>query len=346
MDITTEIINGMKIDKGYVDSYMVNNYETMTAEYEDVAVIITDQKLILLSQFQDLLEKLGNAGRGEILIIAEELGGEALNTCIVNKLKGGFKIVGVRAPSGFGGNKKETLEDLCVLTGATLLGDGGLDLKTAELTSVGFAKKIVVSKDQSVIIGNPNMKDMVLKRIEDLKVQKETLKSKPDIASMETRIARLGGSAAIIRIGTATDSGKDYLKKKIEDAVSEAKAAVEEGIVAGGGSALAKICFKEDPSWSKEESAAYGIISLAIIAPQSQIITNAGGVVMTPSINCPNTGYDAKNGVIVDDMFKAGIIDAVKVIRIALENAAEAAGVLLSVEVVVCDEPISNNNKN
>lgn len=357
--ISFESAQGMKIDRGWVDSYMVTNYDKMTAEYTDVGVILVDKKLLMADEIKDLISLLGEKGVGEILLIAEDIQGEVLNMCILNKLKGGFKIVGVKAPGTFGSNRKEIMKDLAILTGATVLGES-IDLKTADISSVGFASKIIVGETSSTIVGNPERKIEVEERISSLKQQKKDLKSKIDIENMEDRISRLSGGAAIVKIGTATTVGTNYTKDKIDDAITESKAAYEEGIIAGGGSALAKAAYNLTPleeslkNGNKEEMAAYQIVLKAIQAPFLQIVKNSGktdseGVlkkIVDASLGNPNNGYDAVKDRIVDDMFEAGIIDALKVVRIALENAAEGVGTLLTTEVVEAEENVTNNKNN
>lgn len=345
--VTTEITQGMRIDKGWVDSYMVTNYEKMNCEYSNVGVILVDKKLLMIKEIQGLLEVLGEKGVGEILLIAEEIEGEVLNTIIANKLKGGFKIVGVKIPGNGPINRKEILKDIAILTGATVLGNG-VEASTAGIDTVGFSSKIIVGQESSVILGNPEMKNAVLERIDALKEQIKGLKSKVEIDMVKDRIARLSGGAAIIKVGTATTVGTGYLKDKIDDAITEAKAAYEEGILPGGGSALLRLGIKLNRS---KVTLAEGIIADACLAPFKQIVENSGGnfVDLMTEIGKnldSNIGYDALNHVIVEDMVKTGIIDSYKVVRIALENAVEGASTVLTTEVVVADEAIINNNKN
>lgn len=344
-----EITDGMKLDKGWISPYMVNNYDKMEAEYSDVAVIITDSRIKPIVEIQDILQAVGESGKRDVLIIAEDISGETLNTIILNKSKGGMNIVGIRAP-GFGNSKKEILEDIATLTGASVISEEkGMTLQSSKIESVGFAKKIIVGSDSSQIIGDPRFKEKVQERIENLKKQKDGLKSKVDIRSMEERIQKLSGGAAVIKVGAATDTGMKYLKMKIEDAVNEAKAAAEEGIIPGGGSTLYNIAESMVvDGMNAEEKLACEILRNAIQSPFLQIAENAGVNLDTLKERIKafdlngnkNRGYDALKDVVVSDMVEYGIIDSVKVVRIALENASEAAATLLTTEVLIADENI------
>lgn len=349
--VTYESAQGMKIDQGWIDSYFVTNYDKMVAEYSDVAVILVNKKLLLVDEIKDLLTEIGEKGIGEILLIAEDIQGEVLRMCIENKIRGGFKITAVKAPGSFGSNKIEILKDIACLTGATVLGDT-IDLKTAKIDTVGFASKIIVGQASSTIVGNPDMVEAVKERIASLQKQKKDLKSRIDIDNVEDRISRLSGGAAIVKIGTATSLGANYTKDKIDDAITESKAAYEEGIVAGGGSALVKIASKMQckENATPEAKIALEIVKSGLYAPLRQIMKNSGvtdipGMVTQVENGTPLGGYDAVKNEIVDDMIKEGIIDAYKVVRIALENAAEGVGTLLTVEVVIADEPIINKQQ-
>ena len=367
--IEVEITKGMKINKGWVDSYMVTDYAKMEAEYSNVGVILVEKKLMMISDIQKILEVLGTNGVGEILLIAEDIEGEVLQTCITNKLKGGFKIVGVRTPGNFT-QKREILNDIAILTGATVLTDDLIkeiqnlaivsESKDSEIKDhvflkyVGFSSKIIVGKESSVILGNPEKKKEVEERINALRDQKKTLKSKIEVEGIEDRIAKLNGGAAIIKVGTATSIGINYTKDKIDDAVAESKASYEEGVVAGGGSTLAKLSYDTSyVSTVKEEIIAYEIIKEALKAPLLQIMKNSGTknpefdlkVMIDESLSHPNNGFNALNNSIVDDMVEDGIIDAVKVLRIALENASEGIASILTTEVLEAEEIINNNKE-
>ncbi len=343
----SEVVNGMKIPKGYISPYMVTDPSKMVAEYSNVPVLITDKKIVSAQSIVSLLEKVMSTGNNELLIICEGMEGDALSTFIINKMKGVFKSVVVQAP-GFGNNKKDLLEDIAIMTGATVITeDAGMTFEKADASVLGFANKIVVSADNTIIVGKDERKSEIEKRVETIKVQIKKLESKHDISRAEDRIAGLSGGVAVIKVGAATETETKYLKLKIEDAVNATKAAIEEGIVPGGGSALARIAGDKDLffGWAGETGVAYDIVKKAIVAPIKQIILNAGsedGAYIIKQIQeskNPNCGYDAFHNEIVEDMVKVGIIDPVKVTRTALENAASAAATLLTTDGIVADDP-------
>jgi len=348
--IETEFTEGMEFDRGYVSPYMVTNAERMDAEYKDAVILITDKKVSSVQEILPLLEKIAQSGKKELVIIADDIDGEALTTFVVNKLKGGFSVLGIKAP-GYGDRKKEVLQDIAVLTGGQLVTDDlGLDLKTTELTHLGKASRVISTKDSTTIVGGKGTKVAITDRINALRAQLETTTSKFDKEKITERIAKLGGGVGVIRVGAATETEMKYLKLKIEDAVAATKAAIEEGIVSGGGTSLAKAAAHVEKNQlakkdlSAEEIVGYNIVLKALEMPLRQIVDNTGrdeGAVIVQKVKemGGNAGYDAAKGVLVDDMIKAGIIDPVKVERAAVQNSVSAAAIFLTTEAAIADEP-------
>lgn len=349
--IESEVVEGMQFEKGYISAYMVTDTSRMEAEYKDVPILIIDKKISAIKDVLPLLEKIAGTGKKDLVIIADDVDGEALSTFVINKLRGGFNVLAVKAP-GFGDRKKEILVDIATVTGATVVSDEtGVRLETAELAHLGRASKVVSSKDNTVIVGGKGKKADITERINQIKVQKETTKAKYDIEKLDERIAKLSGGVAVIRVGAATETEMKYLKLKIEDAVNATKAAISEGIVIGGGSALVKASEKVRSAFAKtaekagaEFKVGYEIVLNACEMPLRQIAINGGkgdGSVVIENVKNAkgNAGYDALADVMVDDMFQKGIIDPVKVTRTGLQNAASAAAIFLTTEVVVTDEP-------
>lgn len=348
--IETEFTEGMEFDKGYVSHYMVTNPERMEAEYRDAQVLITDRKIGSIQEILPLLEKVAQAGKKELVIIAEDIEGEALATFVVNKLKGGFSVLGIKAP-GYGDRKKEVLADIAVMTGGTVITEEvGLKLETTELAQLGHADRVVSTKENTVIVGGKGEKTSIDNRITALKAQLENTSSKFDKEKLEERIAKLSGGVAVIRVGAATETEMKYLKLKIEDAVNATKAAIEEGIVPGGGTSLARAAAEVEKSvlakadLGREEMIGYNIVLKSLDVPLRQIADNTGkddGAVIVDKVKTAggNAGYDAAKGQMVDDMIKAGIIDPVKVERASVQHAVSAAAILLTSEAAIADEP-------
>lgn len=348
--IETELTEGMQFDKGYVSPYMVTNPERMEAEYKNAHILITDKKISSVQEILPLLEKVAQTGKKELVIIADEVEGEALATLVVNKLKGGFSVLAVKAP-GYGDRKKELLADIAVTTGGQVITDDlGLDLKQCEIAQLGNADRVVSSKDNTVIVGGAGQKSDIQERVKALKTQLETTTSKFDKEKIEERIAKLSGGVAVIRVGAATETEMKYLKLKIEDAVNATKAAIEEGIVPGGGTSLARAAaivekeFTAKKDLGVEETVGYNIVLKALEMPLKQIANNTGqidGAVVVEKVKQAggNAGFDAAKGVMVDDMIKVGIIDPVKVERAGVQHAVSAAGILLTSECAIADEP-------
>lgn len=360
--IESEVVEGLEFDKGYVSAYMVTNAERMEAEYRDPTILVTDKKISTLKDILPLLEKLAQSGKKDLVIIADDVDGEALTTFVLNKLRGSFNVLAIKAP-GYGDRKKELLADIAVTIGATVITDDvGGKLDQAELTMLGRASKVIAKKDSTVIVGGAGKKSEITARVTQLKKQKVNTESKFDIEKLDERIAKLSGGVAIIRVGAATETEMKYLKLKIEDAVNATKAAIEEGIVPGGGVALVKVSgmleikhraseqFKDSAKSTKsaEDASGYGVVISALLAPLSQIVINAGkdnaSVIIDQIMKGKeNVGYDASNDVMVEDMLKAGIIDPVKVTRTALQNASSAAAIMLTTEVAIADEKEENS---
>lgn len=348
--IETELTEGMQFEKGYVSPYMVTNPERMEAEYKDAHILITDKKIASVQEILPLLEKIAQTGKKELVIIADDVEGEALTTFVVNKLKGGFSVLAVKAP-GYGDRKKEMLADIAVTTGGTLISEEfDLKLETAELSHLGKADRVISTKDNTTIVGGGGQKSAIADRVAALKAQLEQASSKFDKDKFGERIAKLSGGVAVIRVGAATETEMKYLKLKIEDAVNATKAAIEEGIVPGGGTALARAAAKVEANLLKrkdlgrEELIGYNIVLKSLEVPLKQIVDNTGkhdGAVIVQKVKEAggNAGYDAAKAEMVDDMIKAGIIDPVKVERSGVENAVSAAAILLTSEAAVADEP-------
>ena len=346
-----EYVEGMEFDKGYVSAYMITNAERLEAVAKDAPVLITDQKISTVKDILPLLEKVAQTGKKELVIIADDVDGEALATFIVNKLRGAFNVLAIKAP-GYGDRKKELLADIAITVGGQVVSeDLGIKLEKAELSMLGKANRIVATKDSTIIVGGKGKKGDIEERIAELREQVQKSDSKFDKEKLEERIAKLSGGVAVIRVGAATETEMKYLKDKIEDAVKATKAAIAEGIVPGGGTALAKVgaklAKKIDANAHDEHTIGYRILLSALSAPLLQIVKNAGredGAVVLQDVvkKGGSFGFDAsaesEEGMIVD-MFEAGIIDPVKVTRSCVENAASAAAVLLTTEAAVADIP-------
>ncbi len=347
MDLSYDIVEGLEIDKGYVSAYMITNPERMEAVMKDVLVLITDKKIGNVQEILPLLEKVAQSGKKELVIIADDVEGDALATFVVNKLRGTFSVLAVKAP-GYGDRKKEMLADIATVVGGQVISeDVGISFESATLAMLGKASRITATKDATTIVGGKGKKQDIAARIVQLKAQAENTDSKFDKEKLEERIAKLSGGVAVISVGAATETEMKYLKDKIDDAVKATKASLEEGIVAGGGTALAKIAKKlaaHDTKMSADEAVGYQIVVNALTVPLAQIAINAGKddvavIVEKVQNGKANAGYDAVKDEVVEDMIAAGIIDPVKMSRMALENAVSAAAMLLTTEAAVADIP-------
>lgn len=356
--VDSEVVEGLEFDKGYISSYMITNTDRLEAEYSDAPILITDKKISSIKEILPLLEKIAGTGKKELVIIADDVDGEALATFVVNRLRGGFSVLAVKAP-GYGDKKKELLADIAVTVGAKVISEEtGLKLETVELAMLGKARKVISTKDKTVIVDGKGKKADIEHHVAGLKKQRENTESKFDVEKLDERIAKLTGGVAVIKVGAATETEMKYLKLKIEDAVNATKAAIAEGIVAGGGSALIRAGKKAEERRAFHEAKAatnnqtgqaeiyvgYNIVLKALEAPLRQIATNSGkdnGAVIVEKVKqarTENAGYNAVDDTIIDDMLKAGIIDPVKVTRSAVQHAASAAAILLTTEVAIADE--------
>ena len=357
LGLSKEIVEGMNFDKGYISPYMMTDAEEQTAELVSPVILLTDTKISAIADIVPLLNELAKTGKKDIVIIAEDVDGEALATLIVNKLRGVLNVLAIKAPE-FGESRKAVLEDIALLTGATVISpDKGMKLESATTTMLGSAQKVIATKDSTTIVGGKGKKKDLDARVAEIKMLIDKSDSDYDREKLKKRMAKLAGGVAVIRVGASTETELKYMKDKMEDAVAATKAAIEEGIVAGGGSALARAAIsiaaqkKLDASADHEFKAGYEIVLKALYEPLRQIATNAGeqdsAVVLNKVIEnkLVNYGYNAKENRYENDMLKAGIIDPLKVTRTALENAVSVAALLLTTEAAVVeeekDEPMS-----
>ena len=339
----SEVVEGMQFDRGYIAPYMVTDTEKMEAVIDDALILITDKKISNIQEILPLLEQIVQAGK-KLLIIAEDVEGEALSTLIVNKLRGTFTCVAVKAP-GFGDRRKEMLQDIAILTGGQVISEElGLELKETTLEQLGKARQVVVQKENTIIVDGAGNSDDIKARVAQIKAQIETTTSDFDKEKLQERLAKLSGGVAVIKVGAATEIEMKEKKLRIEDALAATKAAVEEGIVAGGGTALVnampavkKLCDKLEG----DEKTGAKIVLRALEEPVRQIAANAGlegSVIIDKIIRSRKVGYgfDAYNEKYVD-MIPAGIVDPTKVTRSALQNAASVASMVLTTESLVAD---------
>ena len=337
-----DLVEGMQFDRGYISAYMATDMEKMVAELDNPYILITDKKISNIQEILPLLEQIVQSG-AKLLIIAEDIEGEALTTLIVNKLRGTFNVVAVKAP-GYGDRRKEMLEDIAILTGGTVISEEvGLDLKETTLDQLGRAKSVKVEKENTVIVDGLGAKDAIDARISQIKANLEETTSEFDKEKLQERLAKLAGGVAVIRVGAATETEMKENKLRLEDALAATRAAVEEGIISGGGSAYihaSKEVAKLAATLSGDEKTGAEIILKALEAPLFHISANAGleGSVIINKVRESEvgTGFDALNEKYVN-MIEAGIIDPAKVTRSALQNATSVASTLLTTESVVAD---------
>ncbi len=343
-DTTLETTEGMRFDKGYLSAYFVTDQERQEAVLEDAYVLLMDSKISNVKDIVPVLEKVMQTGK-PLAIIAEDVEGEALATLVVNKIRGTFKSVAVKAP-GFGERRKAMLQDMAILTGGQVISETvGLSLENADLELLGRARKIVVSKDETTIVEGAGDKDMLDARVRQIRQEIENTDSDYDREKLQERLAKLAGGVAVIKSGAATEVELKERKHRIEDAVRNARAASEEGLVAGGGVALiqaAAVALPKLDALTGDEATGVNIVRLAVSAPLKQIAENAGvegGVVADRVANMePGHGLNAATGE-YEDLMAAGIADPVKVTRSALQNAASIAGLFLTTEAVVANKP-------
>ena len=341
----SEVVEGMQFDRGYLSPYMVTDADKMEAVMDDALILVTDKKISNIQEILPLLEQLVQSGR-KLLIIAEDVEGEALTTLVLNKLRGTFNCVAVKAP-GFGDRRKEMLRDIATLTGAEVVSSEiGLELKDADLSVLGQARQVKVSKENTIIVGGTGDPEAIKARVAQIRAAIETTTSDFDREKLQERLAKLAGGVAVIKVGAATEAEMKEKKLRIEDALNATKAAVEEGIVAGGGTAYLNVLADVErvlETVEGDEKTGVKIVLKALEEPVRQIAANAGfdgGVIVNTIVNSGKVGYgfDAYNEVYVD-MMSAGIVDPTKVTRSALQNAASIASVILTTESVVADKP-------
>ena len=341
----TEVVEGMQFDRGYVTPYMVTDTDKMETIYDDCKVMITDKKISVFQDIVPLLEQVIQSGR-KLLIIAEDVEGDALSNLIINRLRGGLNVVAVKAP-GFGDRRKEMLQDIAILTGGTVISsDLGYELKDTNINMLGTARQVKVTKDYTTIVGGAGDKSAIADRVSQIRSQIASATSDFDREKLQERLAKLAGGVAVIKVGAATEVEMKDKKLRIEDALNATKAAVEEGIVAGGGTATINAIPAVDQLVSElegDERTGAKIVRKALEAPLRQIAANAGleGSVIINNIlqaGKPNYGYDAQKEEYVEDMIEAGIVDPTKVTRSALQNAASIAATILTTESVVANQ--------
>ena len=341
----SEVVEGMQFDRGYITPYMVTDTEKMEAVLDDALILITDKKISNIQEILPILEQIIQNGK-KLLIVAEDVEGDALSTLIVNKLRGTLNVVCVKAP-GFGDRRKEMLEDIAVLTGGTVVSsDMGYELKETSMDMLGRARQVKVSKENTIIVDGAGSADAIKARVNQIKSQIETTTSDYDREKLQERLAKLSGGVAIVRVGAATEVEMKEKKLRIEDALNATRAAVEEGIVAGGGTAYVNAIAAVEkllPELEGDEKTGVNIVARALAEPMRQIAANAGidgSVVLEKIKESGKTGYgfDAYKETYCD-MLSAGIVDPTKVTRSALENAASIASTLLTTESLVADKP-------
>ncbi len=339
-----ELVEGMQFDNGYVSHYLVTNPDRMEAVYDNAPILVTDQKISSLNDLLPLLESLAQSGRKELVIIADEIEGEALATLVVNKLRGAFNALAIKAP-GFGDRKKEMLQDIAILTGAKLVSEEiGLKLTNATADVLGEARKVIATKENTTIVEGKGEKKEVEERIKQIRKAIEDSTSDFDTDKLKERLAKLSGGVAVLKVGAATEVEMKEMKDRIEDALSATRAAVEEGVVVGGGVAYLKTLDALEQIKPENSDIKFGlqILARALEAPIKQIAINAGkdGAVVVQEVRnkSGNFGYNALTDTF-EDLVVAGIVDPTKVARSALQNAASAASMFLTTQAVVADKP-------
>jgi chaperonin GroEL len=344
MDTVLEVVEGMQFDRGYLSPYFITNADKMLAELEDVYILLHEKKVSGLQSMLPLLEAVVQSGR-PLLVVAEDVEGEALATLVVNRLRGGLKVAAVKAP-GFGDRRKAMLEDMAVLTGGQVVSeDLGIKLENVTLDMLGQAKKVIITKDETTIVEGAGQKKDITGRCTQMRQQIEDTTSDYDREKLQERLAKLAGGVAVIRVGGATEIEVKERKDRVEDAMHATRAAVEEGILPGGGVALlyaAKALDKLQPE-NDDQRVGIDIVRRALRTPARQIAENAGAdgsIVVGKLLDKKNAtwGFDAQSGNYVD-MIKAGIIDPTKVVRTALQDAASVAGLLITTEAMVAEKP-------
>jgi chaperonin GroEL len=352
----SEVVEGLQFDRGYISPYMITNPERMEAVFESPYILITDRKISAVADIVPLMERLAQEGKKDLVIIAEEVDGEALATLVVNKIRGTFNTLAIKAP-GFGDRRKEMLADIAAVTGGEVVSEEvGLKLENVTLKSLGQADKIISTKENTTLVGGKGDKANIEKRIKQIKTEMDQASSEFDKEKLQERLAKLSGGVAVIKVGAATETEMKEKKYRIEDAVNATKAAMEEGIVAGGGVALFRAATKlremrqsSDVGDHGDTSKGFDIVINSLEMPIRVIARNAGkgedDVVKNITRMGNFAGFDALKSEFTEDMFEAGIIDPLKVVRTALENAASVAGMLLSSTAAVSELPKKEEEK-
>jgi len=350
--IKSEIATGLEFDKGFISPYMMTDPKRSEAECKNVSILVTDQTIGVMKDMIPFIEAFMSSGGKELVIIAEDIVGEALQNFIINKLRGAITVIGIQSP-GYGERKRDYLEDIASVTGATLISrDIGLTLDKVSLEHLGMASRVVVTKDKTTIVGGKGDAQVIANRIAVAKKELETNDSKHDKTKIMERIAKLSGGIAVIKVGAATETETEYLKLKVEDAISSVKAAIEEGVVPGGGSALigASVSIMEEKDFvTEDEEIGFEILASALCAPLKNIAINSGqgdGSMVSLKVKDMKKGggYNALTNEYVEDMIGAGIADPVKVARLAVENAASAGSILLTTGCVIAPKPEKPQN--
>jgi chaperonin GroEL len=349
-DTTVDVVEGMQFDRGYISPYFVTNSEKMEAELQNPYILIYDKKISAMKDILHILEKVAQSSR-PLLIIAEDLEGEALATLVVNKLRGTLKVAAVKAP-GFGDRRKEMLQDIAVLTKGTVISEEqGYKLENADLTYLGQAASVTIDKDNTTVVGGTGDKNDITARVNQIKAQIESTTSDYDKEKLQERLAKLSGGVAVLYIGAATEIEMKEKKDRVDDALHATRAAVEEGIIPGGGVAYIRAIesLEQLKGINDDETTGIQIVRRAVEEPIRQIVVNSGieGSIVVQKVkeNSGDYGFNARTEV-YENMLAAGVIDPTKVMRIALENAASIAGMLLTTECVVSDKPKKEDSSN
>ncbi len=349
MAIEKELVEGMQFDRGYISPYMVTNTDRMEAIYEDPMILVTDKKIASVQEILPLLEKIAQSGKKDLVIIAEEVEGEALATFVVNNIRKTFNTLAIKAP-GFGDRRKEMLQDIAVLTGATVISeDVGLKLDSVDLNMLGGARKVIATKEETTIVSGKGDEKIIKDRVAQIKKEIERTDSDFDKEKLQERLAKLAGGVAVLKVGAATETEMKERKFKVEDALHATRAAVEEGIVVGGGVALVRAAEElAKIEVSVEERVGVNILLKALEEPLKQIAENAGkdGAVVVEEVKkqTGSYGYNAATNKF-EDLIKSGIVDPAKVARSALQNAASIAVMFLTTEAAVADLPEKKDDK-
>lgn len=348
VETSVDVVEGMSFDRGYMSQYMVTDNDKMEADLDNPYILITDKKISNIQDILPLLQSVVQEGRS-LLIIADDITGEALPTLVLNKIRGTFNVVAVKAP-GFGDRRKAQLQDIAVLTGGTVISDDlGMSLKDATVDQLGQANKVTVTKDSTTIVNGKGSKEAITERVDQIKQAISKSTSDFDKEKLQERLAKLSGGVAVVKVGAATETELKEKKYRIEDALNATRAAVQEGFVPGGGTALVNVLpALDDIKATGDEATGVNIVKDALEAPVRQIAENAGveGSVIVNQLKSekPGIGYNAADGKF-EDMVEAGIVDPTKVTRSALQNAASVSALLLTTEAVVADKPEPNDNQ-